>query len=391
MKNSSAKFLFSLSIFTFICGGGAAAQDANIQSTFEDLRVQIPLEGPVPETRKEVVLEERIVPVRRDPQVLEQQLMSVQNLRGPSPLANYKSLRVDQQDALLRAAGIEPYTSIKKKVAIEKQVVVARKADGSVNTKITQTYESNATRRRINPIADRILGVSTAGVVRLPFKEYDTLIMNVGTTTARYNTLTAADGDQAFAGVAYVAYLHRYNKFYDLTAPTLATSTTLAPKFDVAAFYTPTFQETKFRLYSPALVLEHGNVPLSRETCGSNPAKPNYCHAIKIGASIQQNFSDSFTQRNTIGRVFGEYTWLITRAADWRLISSASFGVRSYYDLVTNRTDNIGDIAARLEWQSHANFIFSAGAKYTNQSSTLPAVAWHGYGLNPTISATIFF
>jgi hypothetical protein len=164
-----------------------------------------------------------------------------------------------------------------------------------------------------------------------------------------------------------------------------ATKVLLLKKIEVAKYFFPTFQDTQFNLYSPSLTLEYANYPLSRATCGTA-----FCHAMTFGVIVQENFSDLFSQRNTFGKFYADYGW-VTPWQGVKLVFGGALGLRNYHDLVTDKFDKLGEVSVRVDWKPHRNIALSAGAKYSNQWSTLPTSEWSGYAVNPNASFTIYF
>jgi hypothetical protein len=364
----------ALAVFstTVIWGDSTAAQaDPNIQSTFESIRPEIPLQPEPPKV------------VRKNQQELEQAFVYQQRVAGIRPasaivtLRTFKSLSETEQDRELRKVGINPYKTEQRKI------------EGFAFTRAGYNYESNVFRRTTNPLSDRFLAIATQGVVKFPIKDTDTLVFGAGTASARYDKFVGRDADQAAGSITYLALIGRYFAYAGSRAPSLATTTVLAPSFEVTGFFTPTFESTSFRLYAPGIALEQANIPLSPDRCGTEQ-KPTFCHTLLLNLALIRNYSDLASQENSFVRFYGEYGWT-TPWKGVRFVARATAGFRDFDGLAVSRTDKFGELTARFEWRPQANVTLTAGARYTNQSSTLPAAIWESYGITPSLTATIFF
>ncbi|MEG6507428.1 hypothetical protein V6C03_00410 [Methyloligella sp. 2.7D] len=276
-------------------------------------------------------------------------------------------------------------------IYVSKTETVAEPTKVAVSLSATSSFDwqSNANQSPDDPIEDSIANNSALleAVFRIG-KTEDTFSTVIAPSAARYSKL---DGDSSDLLSGTLTYTHPFSPRYVSQYKTDGTATIdrIALTFNAFGAFDPGFGTQKVQASTPGIGWSRKNIPIGSLVCGEKGAE-NYCYFLNVSAGLGNSWSSKSSQ----DRFFGTFGFTV----NWRtpikklvLAAGANLSAASYRNVVGGREDFIVNPVLRASWTPNDYVSFSAGAQYTDQTSSLSTAAWDGFQMTPKANLQVKF
>jgi hypothetical protein len=278
------------------------------------------------------------------------------------------------------------------------------------------TYETNVLRSDANSHPDWSLGFGGSVLVTGPGladRPYDVVGFNVSSASARYSAFPSKSLDTLTEQGIYQIYLGAYHPDWSpIDAKSgqitnLLTIDTLALGFVNQTAYLPGYRVETADLFTPQFTLARQNIPLSRDICQTLPAPSptkspapgappppdprGSCYYVDLALTVGQTFSDVTTQQNTNVAVSATPGLRIDNS-NWKVTLPMVATAREYDNVLGGRQDVLLQVGPATTYtlptaKGAPSLMLSLAATYNRNYSTLSTAAWHGYIIQPTLTA----
>jgi hypothetical protein len=230
---------------------------------------------------------------------------------------------------------------------------------------------------------------------QFPTKSFDSI-----TTQAAYQHFLGASGYQSDRlGHLVSVPVSPDTLIKDIPPAGLITVDSAAFGFQNQTVYTTAFSKESVDLFTPQITLNHQNQDLSGSGtfCRAaipDPRKDGFCFYADFALTFGETLSDVASQKNANVAV-SVTPGARVQLTDWKLTLPMTATGREYQDVVGGRRDTLLQIGPALTY-SPSPFItpdggsyavtFSLPLTYNQNYSTIPADAWHGVVIMPTLT-----
>jgi hypothetical protein len=163
--------------------------------------------------------------------------------------------------------------------------------------------------------------------------------------------------------------------------------------------YVPVFSKESVNLFTPQITFNHQNQDLSGigtpcKAAIPDPRKDGFCYYADFALTFGQTLSDVATQKNA-NVTFSVTPGMRVSLTDWKLTLPMTATGKEYEDVVGGRRDTLLQIGPALTYSpppfssryggSYA-VSFALPVTYNQNYFTVPADAWHGVIVTPTLT-----